>query len=311
MTRPRPPRRRPDGGDRSTALLLEVTTSRARRVRNGLATAWMYGAFVVAVIPLGFIVVYVVPEGPAAGAHAATGSPSDIPAVSRKAGGGMAPAIVGTLAHHRCGATVMAVPLGVLGAIYLHEYGGQGRLATAHPVHGRRHDRRAVDRDGPVHLHDLHAARSGSTGFGGSLALACLMLPIVIRSTEEMLRLVPDELRQASYALGNRKWRTILTVVLPAALRRHRQRRHAGRRPGRRRDGAAAVHHRRGPQAQPRPLPRAQHAPCRCRSSPTPRRRSRRAQDRAWGAAFTLIAIVFVLTVIARIVSARFSLKHS
>ena len=44
------------------------------------------------------------------------------------------------------------------------------------------------------------------------------MLPIVIRSTEEMLRLVPDDLRQASYALGNRKWRTILTVVLPAAL---------------------------------------------------------------------------------------------
>ena len=47
-------------------------------------------------------------------------------------------------------------------------------------------------------------------GFGGSLALACLMLPIVIRSTEEMLKLVPDELRQGSYALGNRKWRTIV-----------------------------------------------------------------------------------------------------
>ena len=56
------------------------------------------------------------------------------------------------------------------------------------------------------------------SGFGGALALACLMLPIVIRSTEEMLRLVPDELRQASYALGNRKWRTIVTVVLPAAF---------------------------------------------------------------------------------------------
>ena len=81
----------------------------------------------------------------------------DIPAVSRKAGGGMAPAIVGTLII-TFGATLMAVPLGILGAIYLHEYGGRGRLARRHPVHGRRHDRRAVDRHGPVHLHHLHAA---------------------------------------------------------------------------------------------------------------------------------------------------------
>ena len=56
------------------------------------------------------------------------------------------------------------------------------------------------------------------SGFGGSLALACLMLPIVIRSTESMLRLVPRDLREASYALGSSKSRTILTVVLPAAL---------------------------------------------------------------------------------------------
>jgi len=52
----------------------------------------------------------------------------------------------------------------------------------------------------------------------GALALACLMLPVVIRTSEEMLRLVPDELRQASLALGARKWRTVVTVVLPAAI---------------------------------------------------------------------------------------------
>ncbi len=67
-------------------------------------------------------------------------------------------------------------------------------------------------------IYTVFTLRFGLMGFGGSLALACLMLPIVIRSTEEMLRLVPDELRQGSYALGNRKWRTILTVVLPAAI---------------------------------------------------------------------------------------------
>jgi phosphate transport system permease protein len=55
-------------------------------------------------------------------------------------------------------------------------------------------------------------------GFGGSVALALLMIPIVVRSTEEMLRLVPDDLREASYALGVPKWRTIVKVVLPTAI---------------------------------------------------------------------------------------------
>ena len=55
-------------------------------------------------------------------------------------------------------------------------------------------------------------------GFGGSVALSLLMIPIVVRSTEEMLRLVPDDLREASYALGVPKWRTITKVVLPTAL---------------------------------------------------------------------------------------------
>jgi phosphate transport system permease protein len=60
--------------------------------------------------------------------------------------------------------------------------------------------------------------RGGVSGLGGALALACLMLPIVIRATEGMLGLVPDELRDAAYALGTSKSRTIVTVVLPAAL---------------------------------------------------------------------------------------------
>ena len=55
-------------------------------------------------------------------------------------------------------------------------------------------------------------------GFGGSVALSLLMIPIVVRSTEEMLRLVPDDLREASYALGVPKWRTIIKVVLPTAI---------------------------------------------------------------------------------------------
>ena len=69
----------------------------------------------------------------------------------------MGPAVVGTLHHHRA-PPVMAVPLGVLGAIYLNEYGKQKSPGPADPVHDRRDDRRAVDRDGPVHLHGLGAA---------------------------------------------------------------------------------------------------------------------------------------------------------
>ena len=73
----------------------------------------------------------------------------------------------------------------------------------------------------------------GYSGLAGAFALGCLMLPIVIRSTYEMLRLVPDPLREASYALGATKARVTLTVVLPTALRRDRQRRPARGGPGR------------------------------------------------------------------------------
>ena len=84
-------------------------------------------------------------------------------------------------------------------------------------------------------------------GFGGSVALSLLMIPIVVRSCEEMLKLVPDELREASYALGVPKWRTIVKVVLPDRAGRHHHRHHAGDRPRDRRDRAAADHRRARP----------------------------------------------------------------
>ena len=74
----------------------------------------------------------------------------------------------------------------------------------------------------------------GVTGFAGALALACLMLPVIIRSTEEMLRLVPDHLREASYALGSGKARTIVRRGAAAGVSRHPQRCAARRRSRRR-----------------------------------------------------------------------------
>ncbi len=97
----------------------------------------------------------------------------------------------------------------------------QGQPARPrHHLPGGRDDRHPLDRGRPVRVRavDPDLRPSARAGLGGSIALAILMIPIVVRSTEEMLRLVPDDLREASYALGVPKWRTIAKVVLPTAL---------------------------------------------------------------------------------------------
>ncbi len=295
----------PEPSEADERRLLESTISPRRRITNRLATFWLYASFVVVVIPLGFIVAYVVAKGAAALSVDWFTKPLAI--ISSQPGGGMAPAIVGTLVI-TLWATVMAVPLGVLGAIYLHEYGGHGKLPrlirfmsdvmTGVPsiIMG-------------LFIYIIWTLRFGLSGFAGSLALACLMLPIVIRSTEEMLRLVPDDLRQASYALGNRKWRTILTVVLPAAV-------------GGIVSGVMLAVARAAGETAPLLFligasrsvnwnvfsgPNSALSLQIFTNATTP---FTAAQNRAWGAALTLVGIVFILTVIARIVAARFSLKH-
>jgi phosphate transport system permease protein len=155
-------------------------------------------------------------------------------------------------------------------------------------------------------VYAIFTLRSGLIGFGGALALGCLMLPIVIRSSETMLQLVPDELRHASDALGARRWHTVLRVTLPAAL------------PGIVSGAMLAVARAAGETA---PLlftiGAARDTNTNVFEGPNTalsvqifsnaRRPFDAALDRAWGAALTLVVIVFVFTVIARIVSARFS----
>lgn len=133
-------------------------------------------------------------------------------------GGGIYHAILGTLEQSLL-ATVIAAPLGILAAVYLVEYGGRRPFArlvsffvdvmTGVP---------SIVAGLFVYAAWILFLGFQKSGFAGSLALFILMLPIVIRSTEEMLKLVPNELREASYALGVPKWRTILRVVLPTAL---------------------------------------------------------------------------------------------
>jgi phosphate transport system permease protein len=132
-------------------------------------------------------------------------------------GGGVYHAIIGTLEQVGL-ASLIAVPIGVFTAIYLVEY-GRGKLALAVTFF--------VDV-----MTGIPSIVSGLfilafwililgfsySGFAGSLALVILMIPVVVRSTEEMLKLVPNELREASFALGVPKWRTILKVVLPTSV---------------------------------------------------------------------------------------------
>jgi phosphate transport system permease protein len=132
-------------------------------------------------------------------------------------GGGALHAIVGTIEQVMIAAAI-SVPLGILTAIYLVEY-GKGRLATTIRFFTD------VMTGVPSIVAGLFIYAAfvlglgiGFSGFAASLALTILMLPTVVRSTEEMLKLVPDTLREASYALGVPKYRTILRIVLPTAL---------------------------------------------------------------------------------------------
>src|SRR5690606_17102397 len=126
-------------------------------------------------------------------------------------------AMVGTLITTGL-AALLAIPLGIAAAVYLNEYGGNSRSASTIRFFSD------VMTGVPsvvmgIFIYTVWVLNFGArSGLAGGLALACLMLPVVVRSTEEMLRLVPRSLREASAALGTPKWQTTTRVVLPAAM---------------------------------------------------------------------------------------------
>ena len=286
--------------------LRRAALSLRRRVTNGLAMFAITLALVLAATPLLLVTWTVISRG--ANVLSWQFLTSDIPNSYRRAGGGMGPAVVGTLITTGM-AALLAVPLGVFGAIYLNEYGKRKPLA--------RLIRTMADvmTGVPSIVMGLFIYVSfvvvvgAKTAFAGALALACLMLPIVIRSSEEILRLVPDELRQASLALGARQWRTILTVVLPAAI--------SGIASG----ALLAIARAAGETApiittvgitfaaNPNPFDGQNTAlPAQIfRNASQP---FVAAQGRAWGAALTLVVIVLVFTILARVIVSRFAIKE-
>lgn len=297
---------------REASAVSDVPDLRARpswrSAKSAIMTGLMMLAVVVVAIPLVAILWSVIDRGAGVAFRAFPSFfTAEVPTVSRRVGPGMGPAIVGTLLSTG-GATVMAVPLGVLGAIYLHEYGAGNRFAklvrfmttvmTGVPsiVMG-------------LFIYLVWTLHFGYSAFGGSLALACLMLPVVIASSEQMLRLVPPTLREAAYALGTTKSRTIATVVVPAAL------------PGIVSGSLLAIARAAGETA---PLMFAVGAA----NAFNPHLLSGAntslsmqifgnatlaftgAQERAWGAALTLVGIAFLFTLVARIATARFAFKR-
>lgn len=223
------------------------------------------------------------------------------------AGGGIYHAMLGTLEQVLL-TMLIAVPLGLLVAIYLAEY-GRGRFASL--------TRFVVDVMTGVpsivaglFIYAFWVIPRGPSGFAAALALSILMLPVIVRSAEEMLKLVPDSLREASYALGVPRWKTILRVVLPTAS--------AGITTG----VMLAVARVTGETA---PLLLTAQSLDAINRDPFHGRQSALASyvydqassagnnfvDRAWGAALVLIAIVLVLYVAARLLTRRNSLARS
>lgn len=179
-------------------------------------TVLVSAAFVLALLPLVSLVITTVVNGlPRFDVAFFTESMRNVVG----AGGGALAAIVGTLLITGM-AVLISVPIGLMTAVYLVEY-GTGRLAKAVTflVDVMTGIPSIVAGLFAYALLSLVTGEPGyRSGFGGSVALSLLMIPVVVRSIEEMLRLVPGELREASLALGVPKWRTVVKVVLPTAI---------------------------------------------------------------------------------------------
>jgi phosphate transport system permease protein len=275
-----------------------------RRTKNQIMTVLMWAAFVIILVPLGFVLVKVVSAGASIISWQFLTNSTIPPNIMPPGTDGMGAAIVGTLEITGF-AALIAIPLGVLGAVYINEYGGRGILGklvsfmsdvmTGVPsiVMG-------------LFIYTIWVLHFGYSGMAGSFALACLMLPIVIRSSYEMLRLVPDSLRQGSYALGATKSRVTLTVVLPAAV-------------GGIVSGALLAVARAAGETAPLlfTILTVEQTNSNLFSGANTALSTQifanatspyvGAEARAWGAALTLIAIAFILMIAARIVTARFT----
>jgi phosphate transport system permease protein len=206
-----------DAPDRPASTPPFQPVSTGRKVKNHLATGLVGLAFLVALVPLVWVLVTVIGRGFSAIVSSGWWNKSLSGVLPEAYSGGVYHAIYGTLIQALI-AAVIAVPIGIMAAVYLTEY-GRGRFAkTTSFMVDILAGVPSIVAALFIFAAFISILGAPQSAFMVALALVLLMLPVVIRNTEEMLRLVPDELREAAYALGIPKWKTILRIVLPTAL---------------------------------------------------------------------------------------------
>lgn len=188
-------------------------TSRGRRLKADLVVALAVAATVAAVVPLAAVAFYVISQG--AGVINIDFFTQDPPGDLSAVGGGIRNAIAGSLEMTAL-ATVMAAPMGILVAIFDTEVGGRPGAAARFVVDVMAALPSIVI---GIFIYSLVVVVQGHfSGFAGSVALAVIMLPVIVISTEEMLRLIPRPMSEGARALGLRRWRTYWSVFIPTAL---------------------------------------------------------------------------------------------
>jgi phosphate transport system permease protein len=204
--------------DKPVKALTFQGVSARRKITNNAATVLVSLSVLVAIVPLVWVLYTVVSKGIGVVLDSTWWMNSQSGMTAFAAGGGVYHALVGTLLQGLVCA-VISIPIGVFVGIYLVEYGGGTRLGklTTFMVDILTGVPSIV---AALFIYALWVATLGfeRSGFAVSLALVLLMIPVIVRSTEEMLRIVPMDLREAAYALGVPKWKTIAKIVIPTAL---------------------------------------------------------------------------------------------
>jgi phosphate transport system permease protein len=191
-------------------------TPRARRLKDRAFTVLCWSSFLVALVPLVSVVALVVRKGATRfDANFLTHSMRGVRA--KDPTGGAYHAIIGTLEQVGL-ASAIAIPIGLLAAVYVVEHGRGPLVPAVRFVTDVMTGVPSIVAGLFVFTFWVLALGQGFSGFAAALALAILMLPTVVRTTEVVLGLVPDSLREASLALGVPRWKTVLRVVLPTAM---------------------------------------------------------------------------------------------
>ncbi|AHI23539.1 phosphate ABC transporter permease PstA [Corynebacterium vitaeruminis] len=284
--------------------------SASRKTTDKVMTVLIYATMALALIPLVWVLVDLVLRGLGPVLSPDWWGSSQLGIMYTKPGGGALHAIIGTLVQVGI-ASIVSIPIGIFTAVYLVEYDRGGRLGriTTFMVDILSGVPSIV---AALFVYSMWIVLMGfqRSGMAVAISLVLLMIPVVVRNTEEMLRVVPMDLREASYALGVPKWKTIAKIVLPTAL--------SGIVTGIMLAVARVMGESApvlilvgstqainwdaftGPQSS---LPLMMLDMYKAGTSDA-------VLDKLWGAAFTLVLIIAILNVAARLISAKFSVKQ-